>query len=380
MAYMTSVGLALGACGLPPLDYEGEHAVVGTDRVERVCAGSLARIDWAIEYVDETLGKQTGGDPVPIYVLSSEDVYDRCSGDVVGGCYSSGNVFITVGRFDDAIVHELVHARIDRTPARNSKAIFSEGIAEVIAEVRKPPSADAPRSTVDEYISAHSGHQLYDLDDGYYHGGELSAWLIETHGMAKMLDFMADVRWSSGTGKVRERYAAHFGSSIDDDLFVHTRDEQDLTRTNLICTGEEIDVDPQRQRFRLEASLACDSSRVQNDWVMRNRVFVEWVVEIDEQQAGYWAPIRRGGDDAIPPLTLLEIERCAREDRDRRTWSNDSRAAVQLEAGLYRFRWYGELDGDDELDVEFGGPCDQLAQDCEADELCVEPGVCVPKL
>ncbi|HLT37720.1 MAG TPA: hypothetical protein VK034_15610 [Enhygromyxa sp.] len=373
---LATVGLA--ACeGLPPLDYESEHALVGTTRVDEVCARTLARIDLAIEHIDETLERQTGGQPAEIYVLDRERVYGRCN-DVVKGCAYNGRVYITPAGFDDAIVHELVHERIARTPARLSKALFSEGIAEAIGEVRRPPGDDAPRSAVDSYIAAIWSSELSDLSYGYFHAGELVHALMETHGIANVLAFMDEVKWASSVDQIRQKYTAHFGTSIDDDLFARVRTEEELTRTNVVCTGLEVAVDPERRRIHLQADLACDSPRVENHWVSPDKVYVEWVVEIDEDQAGAWAPVRWIGDDMLPSGTLLEIERCRREDRKRRTWSNGRNQPVHLVPGLHRIRWYGPMDGDETLDLELGGRCDEIAQDCQDGERCISPGMCIP--
>jgi hypothetical protein len=253
-----------------------------------------------------------------------------------------------------------------------------EGIAEAIGEVSRPPSLDAPRSPITSYISVQGGSELAELNDGYYHAGELVHWLAETHSMAKVLAFMAEVGRTDRADQVRTKYIAHFGSSIDDDLFDHVRTEEDLTRVNLVCSGPEVAVDTQRRRIRLQADLACGSPRVENNFVFSDRVYVEWVVEIGEEQAGMWAPVRWIGDESLPSLTLLEIEGCRREKRHRRTWSNGRNAPIHLEPGLYRIRWHGQMDGDAKLDLELGGPCDPIAQDCEPGERCSSAGVCIP--
>jgi hypothetical protein len=377
VAVVLLLGFGTACEELPPLEYESEHALVGTDQVDRVCAGTLARIDRTIEYVDGELGRETDDEPARIYIVELDELIDRCD-DIVSGCVlDDGLVFTRPSAFDRVIGHEIVHERIARTSARGSKALLSEGIAVAFGNARAAPDEDHEPPSIDAILRASGGSELAELDYGYYHAGEFTHWLIEIQGVAQVLEFMADVRSSDPPDRVRKLYTEHFGRNLDEDLFRPARDDDELTRENLLCTGPELARDPKRLRFELQANLDCDSPRVENQWVFRDRGYVEWIIDIGENDAGFWAPVRFEGDDALPANTVLEIESC-REKQISRKWSRTRNGAMELGPGLYRIRWSGPLDAKLDLDVEIGGPCDPNAPNCDVGERCVEPGICAP--
>jgi hypothetical protein len=368
----------LAGCEMQAPEYQSEHALVITDHVDHVCAGTLARIDRTIESVDAQLGRETDAEPARIYIGNLDDMYDHCS-QVVGGCVSyNRDVFLRWSSFDSVLVHEIVHERVMRTAARRSKALFVEGIAEALGVPSAPPDEDHEPPEVDAMLGEKGSPALVDINRGYYHAGELTAWLLDTHGMAKVLAFMAALDPNDRPKRIREIYTAHFGSRIDDDLFEHFREDEDLTPEALECGGPELARDPERLRFRLQAELDCDSPRVENQWSARDRAYVEWTIRISEADAGLWAPVRLENDGALPADTRLEVERCRREKRTRKIWLPSANRVLGLEPGLYRVRWHGPFDAGLELDLELGGPCDPSAQDCGVGERCINPGFCVP--
>lgn len=311
-------------------------------------------------------------------MVTGPDIVEHCEGNYAG-CVSGRDVFIATRFFEEVLAHELVHERVGRIVGRWSKPLFNEGIASAIGGAESAPAIDAPRSALDAYVSADSGAELLKLHHGYYHAGELSHWLIGAHGMPAVLAFMAELDSEDSGSKVKATYTRHFGRDIEEDMFAYAREDSELTRANLVCTGAELARDSEQLRFRLEADLGCDSPRVENHWIFYDRVFVEWVIEIDEETRGPWAPVRFAGDTAIPDDTLLEVVPCRRPPHVRHRWTPSRNPAVFLDPGLHRIRWYGPMDGDTKLDIELGGPCDQGAWDCKPDELCINPGVCVPK-
>ena len=256
-----------------------------------------------------------------VYVLARPDIDEHCD-EHYAGCVSRGDVFIASDRFEEVLTHEIVHERVGRTMDW-TKPLFNEGIASSIGKPHSVPIAHNP-SPIDAYLSVRTGEDLLDLRHGYYE-----------------------------------------------------RDESDMTRANLICTGAELTRDPERPRFKLEAELTCDSPRVENQWAFRDRAYVEWTIEIEEDSAGRWAPVRFEGDEAIPADTFLEIVPCHGGRRGQ--WTANRNGAVWLSPGLHRVRWYGPMDGPT-LDLELGGPCDEAA-DCRPNERCnTHPAVCVPAL
>lgn len=353
--------------------------MVVTDEVDRVCAGTLERIDRTIEYVDGELGRETDAEPARIHVVDTDELIERCDG-VLSGCVRKDEVTIRWDRFEEVLAHEVVHERVGRTPARYGPALFTEGIACALGRTQQVPDEEQVPPSVDAVLLASASSKLAKLDGGYYHAGELTHWLIETHGMPAVLDFMTKLRPVESPNRIRKLYTAHFGTVIDDDLFTHDREDADLNREQLGCLGPELTRDPERPRFRLQADLNCDSTRVQNLWGFRDRVYVEWTISIDEDDAGFWAPVRFTGDERIPQATHIEIDACSRERWHRRRWTPERNEPVVLEPGLYRIHWMGPMDGDQALALDLAGPCDPAAPNCADEEVCMPPGVCWPRL
>lgn len=372
----------MAACEpLPPLDYESEHALIGTDQADRVCAGTLARVDATIESVDAQLGYRTGGEPLELYVVDAETLFDYCE-SMPGGCVTQVGlrrvVLIRATLFDHALTHEVVHERVERTPARGSKPLFNEGIAVALGGNYWRPSEERAPPEIVSLLRPRVSEELRDLPYGYYYAGELTAWLLASQGMDALLDFMAKVDQDDSPAEVREAYERHFGASLDDALFAHAREDGDYSPANLRCTGPRLALEPDRRRLELEADLDCDSPRVETAFPVDDRVFVEWTFEIDEQDAGLWGPVRFTGDDAIPERTLLEIVACRIEDPIETTWSRSVNRRARLDPGVYRLRWSGPMDGDAVLDLALTGPCDPELQDCGEGERCTDDARCVP--
>lgn len=372
--------IALMGCEqLPEPKFDSEHAAVGTEIVDDVCAGTLARIDRTIEYIDATLGHVTGAEPVHIYIVDAAQLEAEC-GDYYGGCSNEEGVILRPSTFEHGLTHELVHDRVWRELGHRTKGLFSEGIAMALGMTAAPPSdPDHAPPSVGAMLEPRAGGELLKVSHGYFYAGELLAWLIEVEGMPATLALMAELEQKTKPARVRERYTAHFGRRIDDDLFVHVRDEADMSPYNVGCDGLELEPEPGGRRVRLQAELACDAERVESVFDRPGHGYVEWIIRVDEADAGWWAPVRLSGDERLPADTFIEVNNCTRAPGVHELWTVDDNAAVSLPGGVFRIRWYGPVDEGASLDLELGGPCELEGRDCGPGEVCILPGVCVPQ-
>jgi hypothetical protein len=339
----------LSACTLPPFEYEGEHVVVTSSY--RVCSGTLESFDRAVERIDQRLGLDAADEPVRIAILDEAEA-DRLNLCDTCKTYRNG-VLVVVAPHDvesDA-THEMGHARVSTSDG--TVPLFSEGIAVAVAPALCIPNGTPP--TLDKLLNVQTSWQLG--LHGYYAGGELVAWLLDTHGPARVLDFLDTLTRPEAATRasepqfVRESYRAHFGTELDDDIFAHTRPLEQLTPEQLGCVAPRAPM--QGDRIHLLADLDCDSHRVETDFRYSNRGFVNWTLEIPETSV----PRRYRLLDRLPAETELKIALCVCDlnvSGQRSVWTEDSNvgANIDLEPGTYVVRWQGPLERGLELDIE----------------------------
>jgi hypothetical protein len=186
----------------------------------------------------------------------------------------------------------------------------------------------------------------------------LVTWLLDTHGAKRVLDFLSTltrpeaVAQTSDPEFVRASYRAHFGTELEHDIHAHIRDLEQLTPEELGCVAPVVAW--QGDRIHLQADLDCSSDRVETDFRVSNRGFVDWTLVIPDAPT----PQRYRLLDRLPADTVLKVTRCVCDLEDvggeRAAWDGDSNvgANIELEAGTYRLRWQGPVDDDIELDVE----------------------------
>jgi hypothetical protein len=334
---------------LPPLEYRSERARVGSDVVDQVCAGTLARIDRELEQVEERLDLPRTDRVVDVYILEDAVARSHCPDDWPNCVNASNSVIITASHFNNVIAHELVHARLRpefSDAARSMPVLFNEGVAVAIAPSYCPRPL-SPELTADELLSARSARDLLQLQ-GYYLGGELVAGLLDTHDPAELLAFMAEVDRADHPSEVRRKYREHFGSAIDDDIFAHLREPEGITPEELGCFGPRAPASPNGTRFTLQAELDCDAKNVENIYGLKGGGYVEWILALDEASAGTYALVGE-----VPEWTSLTIEDCrCRAFGKQEIMPQNLRELQPITAGTYRLRWFGQLDSGASLDVE----------------------------
>lgn len=349
-----SVLLVLG-CGpeLPPLEYRSLRARVGSDIVDQVCAGTLARIDREFERIEARLELPPTGDIAEIYIVDPEVSMAHCN--EFDNCLDlpSKRVIINRKSFENVIAHELAHYRSALvTDLRRAPSLFREGLAVALAPASCPAHFSADLGA-NELLELRSGLELK-RKGGYYLGGELFAWLLDAHDPLEVISLFRLVERRDPAGETQSNYQSLFHTDLDDDLFGHLRDPAKLAPEDFGCFGPETPVFAQfsstAKQYLLHAEMDCNSPDVQNNFLVPDAGYVEWIVVIDEAQAGFYTVV---GD--VPEWTVLTIEPCGclqspsqkRDHLKPRTFERPQK----LEAGGYRLRWTARLDSGAVLDA-----------------------------
>lgn len=352
--------LTLAGCELVDYEFEGRYVVVGTPLVDRVCEGTLAQLDRDVEFIDDTLGFEHPSTRIGVAVLATLEAKEGCDDHLYISCayhwLGQGRTVIRAGSFEDARVHELTHVRVSDAANAGTVRLFLEGIAVALEYAQCEPE-DGEWPSADELLAAKSSRDLG--GKGYYLGGELVAWLLETHGPERVLAFMDELRrpdlttYTTEPEAVRQLYREYFGSEFDVDLYAHLRDKSSLNPALLGCVAPNIP--REGERLHLQAELACASEQVQNDFSVPGRGYVEWTLEVPETER-----LRLLGE--LPEGTWLAIVPCTCDlypiglRGPEVSWSGETLvgASAELEAGTYLVRWYGPYDRGSVLDLEIG--------------------------
>jgi hypothetical protein len=334
---------------LPSLDYRGERVMVGSDKVEQVCGGTVARIDREVEQIEARLDLPIQDSRLLVYVVDHETVGLYCPG--AGNCTffpSKGTPFVVVDHllFERAIAHELVHARL---AAITSVPLFDEGIAQAVSPPRCPrPAADVELS---EVLAAKTSSDWPDKWITYYVAGELFAWLLEEFGPGAVLSLMQSVNEGASPSTINAEYLQHFDRELEADILAHVRTRPDLDtlpREDFGCLAAPLD--SSKGPTQLIADLDCDSKRVHNNFEVDNSGYVEWTLHLDQEQT-----LKLVGE--VPFGTNLTIEECGclptrGDEDDEYRLARSFEPYETLQPGSYRLRWIGALDEGLSLDVE----------------------------
>jgi hypothetical protein len=329
---------------LPSLDYRGERARVGSDMVDQVCEGTLSRIDREVEQIEARLDLPRQESWLDVYIVDRYTVDAHCGS--AANCifrprHDAPFVVVDHQKFDWAIAHELVHARLG---ASRPVPLFGEGIAEAISPASCP--RPAPDIRLSEILPAESSSDLAKVKEGYYVAGELVAWLLEEFGPDKVLTLLQSVEKHSSPTTIQARYLEHFDRELEADILAHLRSQADLDALppeHFGCLAAPLD--PSNGPIQLVADLDCDSDRVHNDFGIDGAGYVEWTLHLDHEQT-----LNLVGE--LPLGTSLTIEECACVSRKEYRLARPFDAHETLQPGNYRLRWIGALDEGLSLDVE----------------------------
>jgi hypothetical protein len=333
---------------LPELEYFGERVAVGSDVVDQVCEGTLTRLDREVEQIEARLDLPIQESLLDVYVVDHHVIDAYCSGGA-SNCTKfpwqrAPRVLVDQRYFDQAVAHELVHARLATTW---SIPLFNEGIAEVITR----PSC--PRTTrkldIEKMLVVKKSADLLAVKSAYYVAGELVAWLLEEFGPDEVLNFMRSTGERASSSKIKAKYRARFGGELEADLVAHIRTDDDLDELppehfGCLAPGDN----PANGPVHLVADLDCDSDRAHNNFEVDGSGYVEWTLHIDQPQT-----LELVGE--VPAGTSLTIEECRCDPRigeDEYLLARPFNDVETLQPGAYRLRWVGALDKGLALDVE----------------------------
>jgi hypothetical protein len=332
---------------LPSLDYRGERVRVGSGMVEQVCEGTLIRIDREVEQIEARLDLPRQESWLDVYVVDRNTVDAYCGG--APNCafrsrQGAPSVVVDHEKFERAIAHELVHARLAHSP---SAPLFTEGVAEAASLPSCPRSV--PDVGLSEILAAKDNAGFRAIRDSYYIGEELAAWLLEQFGPGEVLHFLQSVDRGSSSAAIQARYIEHFDRELEADFLAHFRTRADLDTLppeHFGCLSPPIG--SSTGPAKLVANLDCDSDRVHNNFGIDGSGYVEWTLHLDHEQT-----LKLVG--VVPVGTSLTIEECgciSRKDEDEYLLARPFDPHETLQPGSYRLRWSGALDEGLSLDVE----------------------------
>jgi hypothetical protein len=86
LARISTAVVLVGCSPLPDTDSEGRRVRGGSDVVEQICGGTLARLDAEVDTIEDRLGVSHDRDPVRVFVLSDPTFDQYCRGGA-HGCY-----------------------------------------------------------------------------------------------------------------------------------------------------------------------------------------------------------------------------------------------------------------------------------------------------
>lgn len=329
---------------LPPLEFHGERVVVGSDVVDEVCEGTLARLDREVMQIEDRLDLSAQDEPLRVYVLSPDTVARYCGDFINCAKFSDQDVpFAALNQhwFEHATMHELTHVRLAHV---RSVSMLQEGVAEAISPP-ECPQIISPNLRLSDLLTAKVGGV------GYYVAGEFVAWLLEEFGANTFMNFYASVSRDASAAEVQAQYRAHFGRDIEDDpsAYFRTLDDFDaLAPEELGCVAPPAPTDG--NVISLQATLSCDSDRVQTDFGVPGNGYVEWTLTLEHAQTFELV-------GSVTEWTSLSVQRCSCMPRRGSEaylhlvpW--EVKQYETLQPGTYRLRWNGALDEDLALDVK----------------------------
>ncbi|WP_052556400.1 hypothetical protein [Enhygromyxa salina] len=336
---------------LPPLEFHGERVVVGSDVVDEICAGTLARLDREVMQIEDRLDLSHERAPLHVYVVSPEAIAAHCDFDNCTIISNRDEPFALVNHrsFERVVVHELTHARLAH---RRPVPLLEEGVAVAMSPPQCPVTVPLDLGLFE--LLDKQATELLALGVGYYIAGEFVAWQLERFGPSSFMTFYANVKLDSSASALQAKYRAHFDRDIEDDPFAYIRTLEDLEELEALAPENFGCVAPPAPTngkvISLQATLSCDSDLVQTDFGVAGNGFIEWTLTLEHVQTFELV-------GSVPEWTSLSLQRCGCVP------NRGSVAHLQLqprpvkqyetlEPGTYRLRWDGALDDELMLDVQ----------------------------
>ncbi len=183
LASIAVMALASSAClDLPPIQYETEKAVIGTDFDAPLCPHDLDRIDRQIAFVEDMLGAASD-EKIEIYIYSGQP--PRCYGGI--SCYDTRRNMVRTHW--GSLEHEVVHAVVARFA--EPTVFWSEGIATAL-------DGNGTFNGVASVVDSSRVDDTMDLD--YATAGHFVRWLLEEHDPMKIRPVLEGTAFESVYG------------------------------------------------------------------------------------------------------------------------------------------------------------------------------------
>jgi hypothetical protein len=377
-----TIGLTMIACRDPEAS-SSSRVSIETTLVEQVCRGTVVHAASELARIEAELELAAMSERVEIHVIEPERIGEYCQpGVMLCVLQPPRAIYVSAEVYERVVTRELVRDRLARSPVGSTKPMFSEGIATALTRPRCRAEADWAPPSASELLSKTLGTSLSEED--LYVAGELLRWMLDTHGPADVLDFMATLRRSDSPNRVRLAYLERFAAVLEHELYAHWRSaEAPLEPERAGCVAPELPRDEARSRLLLETSFDCNSPLVRNDFNDPTRVFVEWTLTVDEHTSGYYFL-----DGELPKDVEVTLHTCDCL-RDSWTeyppmsaymWGNEFHPeyGASLGPGTYRVRAYGPIGSS--FEHEILAPCDYAQQNCPTGQQCTPWGRCEDQL
>jgi hypothetical protein len=344
-----------------------------TTELAPVCQGTISHAEAELARIEAYLELASHEGVIDIEVVAPEQIEEHCGAKQrVCVVQPPRRIYVSAEAYDDALIRELVHARIAGAPHGTTRALLFEGLAAAVARPYCPPREGWTPTSATKLLTASTRAQLG--APGEFIGGALLRYLIDTHGPAATLEFMAAIGRTAEPDAVRLDYLERFGSHLDHDLYAHWPESSWISAERAGCVAPELPREDPLGPIQIEVSLDCGAPEVRNDFADPTRGFVEWTMTIDEHNQGYYELA-----EPPPPGVSVWIESCdclldgswTTQPHD---WASVAKIVdpdVNLRSGSYRLRVLGPLGA--AVSISLVPPCDYTAQNCAAGQQCL-PG------
>lgn len=361
------------ADGLPPLEWEGARVVLGTDLVDKVCVGTLERLDLAVESIEAALELEPSTEQIEVFVLDTDAFEAACGSWALACTGSTGVVYLSRTALEKSGRHELVHARLIQEGI-TGKPLFSEGIARALEPGGNCLASDkCSTADLEDLLLAETSRQLSDAD-GYDAGADLVHGMLVTYGPEAVLSFMGDLPLGMSPEDVRSRYTEYLDGVLDIDFQAFKRGPfDDYTAAQLGCDGfVSAPGSGGEGGIEFHSTMDCSSTDVLNYFPTSTLGSITWTFTVTPEQSGTfvinWSPALS--------LTLLGCHPPSFEwddfaDLGAYSWSwspsFDSNVVI-LAPGQYSLEWEGDFGST--LDFEMLPPCTFETGGCAPGQQC----------